>query len=111
MKRKFEEKREITESISRTVCDICGEVVVDNKPFITLYASDSYHPIGQDETLEVCTPACLEKNIKGIRCVLDGKMVPSADGGGGRKKDDECYEKAEVPMMKSKIVVPLYIGK
>jgi len=110
MKRKFEEKREITESISRTVCDICGDVVVDNKPFVRLYATDDNRPTAWDEMLDVCTPACLEKNIKGIRCVLDGKMVPAADTG-IRKSDKYSDEKCEEAKPYTKIIKPLYIGK
>jgi len=110
MQRKFEEKREITESISRTICDICGDIVMD-KPFIRLYATDDSRPSSRDDSLEVCTPACLEKNIKGIRCVLDGKMIPGADTG-IREKNYATEKCEDVEYKKSpKIYIPISIGK
>jgi hypothetical protein len=111
MKRVFEEKEEVVRKIERTICDICGDVVMDNKVFIRLFATDDNRPTSYDDMLDICTPACLEKNIKGIRCVFDGKMVPAADTGIRKEKYyDDCKAEA-APSMKSKIIIPISIGK
>jgi hypothetical protein len=109
MKRVFEEKREVTERINRTVCDICGEVVMGDKPYIRMYATDGDHLVSTNDGLEICTPDCLAKNIDGIKLILDGKMIPSVQDSPReyKKYDDEKCE--ALPTLK--LFKPIYIGK
>jgi hypothetical protein len=111
MKRRFEEKREVTHTVSRTVCDICGEVVMDDKPFVRLYATDDYQPVSWDEALEVCTPDCLAKNIAGIKLILDGKMIPSAKISMSKKDRAEDCKEAPSYSKASQIIIPISIGR
>lgn len=109
MKRKFEEKREVTESISRTVCDICGEVVMRNKSYIRVSPASDHQMTDYDDELEICSTECLEKNIKGIRCILDTRVVHTVSDTDNRK----AYTAPESSSgsKDTDIIIPIYIGK
>jgi len=88
MRKDFKEKKEVEITVRRTVCDICDSVVEDGIAAVRLstfierattpemFYNNSIPPGAA--FLEICSAACLEKNIKGIILILNSKMIPSA---------------------------------
>ena len=91
MQKQFDEKREVSVKITRTVCDICGDVAKDGSAVIRVQARreesyDSTRPygigIGHTPGIDVCSVECLVKNANGIALVLNTKTIPSIDNRG-----------------------------
>jgi len=58
------------------VCDLCGSIADLEKPFMQLrvVAPD----VGTEKFRDICTPDCLEKNLKGLILQVSLSDIPAA---------------------------------
>jgi hypothetical protein len=85
MQKEFKEKKEIDVDVSRTVCDICGDVTKEGDAIIRIQVKreEPHHPGSiygggySHQHLDICSADCLAKNINGITLVLNTKIIPS----------------------------------